>query len=241
MNAETIYTCAAEIIRNAIFRDGNGTPEGNERMYNKIINRPGDWINALEPIASAARIMVQAREAMDTKTTSAGKLAALKRVLKSAPEYLQGQYKQGERWYMLDGLRLYSSAEKFPETIPELPGRGEAHFNAVKFLDEIRAKWHEYRPAPETVTRAAVKEYKARPENKPQSKHGSPRPYIIEEPHQNTGVNAEYLLDLMTLYPEAVIMISGQYSPIVAAVDGEPVAVVMPVRVTQPRKEESAA
>lgn len=237
MNAETIYTAAAQIIKYAVFQEGNGSTEGRNRMYNDIINNPAEWYNALEPISSAAKILVQARAAMDTKTTGPATLAALKRVLKSAPDHMKGQFEQGGKWWICDGFRLYSSPEKYPDTIPTI----QSTFNAEKIMDDTRNRWSEYHAAPETVTRAALKEHKANPENKPRNKYDTPRPYAIEDGEKMVGVNAEHLLDALTLYPSATLMIAAPLMPLVMAQDGEPVALVMPVRLANPEQYRRTA
>lgn len=236
MKAETIYTAAAQIIKYAVYQ-GNGSTESKAKMYNEIINDPGAWYDALEPISSAAKILTQARAAMDTKSTGATTLAALKRVLKSAPDHMKGQFEQGGKWWLCDGYRLYSSPEKYPDTIPTI----QSTFNAEKIMQDNLKRWSEYHAAPETVTRAALKEHKANPENKPKSKYDTPRPYAIEDGAQMIGVNAEYLLDALTLYPSATLMIAAPLLPLVLAQDGEPVALVMPVRLANPEQYRRTA
>ena len=226
MNAEKIYTAAAEIIRYCLMEDTHNDKEQMERaerIYKKILNDPADWTrNGYGPICSAAAILMEARAAMDAKTTSAGKLAALKRCVKDAPSGWGGQFEQGEKWYICDGYRLYSSPEKFPESIPTI----DQHTNVTRFIPNL----NKYRKAPETVTRAALKEYAARPEYKNTKNKRNRRPFVIAANDTRIGISPEYLLDAWTIYPDAEIYLADRYDPAALVQNGEVVAIVQPCR-----------
>lgn len=236
MNAEKIYTAACEIIRFCVFENAQTAEDKkrSERIYNQIINDPAGWINGggYGPIINAAEILIEARAAMDTKTTSAAALAALKRIVKGAQNGWAGQFEQAGKWYICDGYRLYSSPEKFPATIPTI----EQHTNVTRFIDRLEM-W-KYRRAPESLTRAALKEFTARPEYK-SVKYGKP-PFVVASDGQKIGFDPAYLLDAMTIYPNAEIHVSGPYDPAALVENGKVVAIVQPCHLISDREVNAA-
>ena len=236
MNAEKIYTAACEIIRYCVFEHAQTADDKkrSERIYNQIINNPAEWLRGggYGPIIEAAEILIEARAAMDKRTTSASALAALKRTAKGAQTGWNGQFEQGGKWYICDGYRLYSSPEKFPATVPTI----EQHTNVTRFID--RLDMSKYRPAPATLTRAALKEYMNRPEYK-SVKYNKPC-FVVASNGQKIGFDPSYLLDAMTIYPEAEIHVSGPYNPAAFIQNGEVVAIVQPCRLINDREVNAA-
>ena len=236
MNAEKIYTAACEIIRFCLFERAQSAEEKNssERLYNQIINDPAGWLKGggYGPIINAAEILIEARAAMDKRTTSATALAALKRTVKGAQSGWDGQFEQGGKWYICDGYRLYSSPEKFPETVPTI----EQHTDVARFID--RLDMGKYRPAPATLTRSALKEYMSRPEYK-NTKYNKPC-FVVASDGQKIGFNPSYLLDAMSIYPDAEIYLSGPYTPAAFVENGEVVAIVQPCHLASDREANAA-
>ena len=232
MNAEKIYTAACEIIRFCLFENAKTAEEkkSSERLYNQIINDPAGWLKGggYGPIINAAEILIDARAAMDTKTTSTSSLSALKRTVKGAQSGWNGQFRQGGKWYICDGYRLYSSPEKFPETIPTI----EQHTDVTRFIDRLEM-W-KYRRAPESLTRSALKEFVARPEYK-SVKYGKP-PFVVASDGQKIGFNPAYLLDAISIYPNAEIFVSGPYNPAAFVQGGQVVAIVQPCKLVSDRE-----
>lgn len=233
MNAQNIYTCAAEIIRACIIDDQHNSmrPERRTELYKEIINNPLSFETWPAPVGPASSILYEARKAMETKTTTAGALAAMKRRIATSPDRLRGQFEQNGNWYIVDGFSLYRSEQKFPATIPEI----RSDFNAERVLPDL----NRYHAAPATVTRAALKEWKARPENKPIKRGYKGKAFAIEEEAQRIGVDPDFLYDAMTVYPEAAVMVSTPFQPILLVKDSSICALVMPVRVDQPARKEA--
>lgn len=66
--------------------------------------------------------------------------------------------------------------------------------------------------------------------------------YAIQDGDQEIGVNARYMLDLLTIYPAARVFVGGPFDIIILA-DPEtldPVAAVSPVRLDINRKSKTA-
>jgi len=91
----------------------------------EIIRNPREWENSphFPFYADAAKLLIEAREAMDKANTSGSVLTALKRIYKSAAALdrkgFDGFFKSGDRWALCDGYRFVRLNNK-PDSIPEV-------------------------------------------------------------------------------------------------------------------------
>lgn len=147
-------------------------------------------------IGAAAQMLIDARQGMDKQTTSAGSLAALNRVYKSAAagvrENLHGFFPSGDRWALCDGYRFIRVNSK-PESIPMAP-------ESPNPLDLDRAIPQGAREA-EPVSlpsaaaiKAAIAELKAR--------YGKEWKYQPYEALPGWWCNPQYLLDMVQALPD---------------------------------------
>ena len=83
MKHENRYQVICEMLQAYDNATGN-------RGADHVIKNPHEWLNCQwQPFyANAAALIIEAREAMNTKTTGAGYLAALKRIVKNVPDHM---------------------------------------------------------------------------------------------------------------------------------------------------------
>ena len=118
MTNEKRYELVCEMLRAY-----DAVSDGHMGAAEQVIKEPHKWSrSAYFPFyANAAELLIEAQSGMDKKVTSAGRLAALKKVVKNVPEYqerMKGIFKSGERWAVCDGYR-FIRVENKPESIPE--------------------------------------------------------------------------------------------------------------------------
>ena len=231
MNAEKRYAAAVTLLREYCREAGHG-----DDVVEKIKARPGDWTRStiFPAFAAAAQIIEDALAEMDKKTTGAGRLAALKRIaVDNYNPKFAGQFEEDGKWYICNGYQLIGSQEPFPASIPILPERPFTR-PAAELFPNI-SDYHKI-----TLDRAALKAHKADPANK--TRHDF-KPYILRDGVQNIGMNAKWALDVIAAMPQDDFTVYARrpIDPIVFAIDSEPVAILMPCRVDQPKKEDAVA
>lgn len=154
---------------------------------------PDDWAmcTTLPFIGEAAQLLLDAKQGMDKKTTSAGKLAALNRVYKSCPtsrENMRGIFRSGERWAICDGFRFIRVNSK-PESIPECAGNFDIDKTIPKNVREN-----------EVVELPSVADIKAAIANL-KAKHGKGWKNEPIELLPGWWCNPQYALDMVQIFP----------------------------------------
>ena len=222
-----------ELLRAYCLEAGHG-----DDIPEKISARPGDWTKGkvFPALAAAAQIIEEAREQMDKKTTPAGRLAALKRISSdNYNENFKGQFEQDGIYYICNGYQLLSSREPFPASVPMLK---EVPFSrpAAELYPNI-SDYHEI-----TLDAADIRAFKSDPAHKRAGRLGY-YPYILHDGAQNIGMSPDKALDILVALPSDNFTIYARrpIDPIVFHIDGEPAAILMPVRVDQPKPGEEEA
>ena len=121
MTNEKRYELVCEMLRKY-----DEISDGAMGAAEQVIKEPHTWSrSAYFPFyANAAELLIEAQSGMDKKVTSAGRLAALKKVVKNVPpgmDRLRGIFQIGDRWAVCDGYR-FIRVENKPESIPEALG-----------------------------------------------------------------------------------------------------------------------
>lgn len=231
MTPEKRYAAAAEIIR-ALARFQYEQADFAET----VIKAPEQWMYSphFPSIAAAASILEEARAEMDKATTGAGRLAALKRIAsEGAYDTWRGQFEYSGKWYICTGYQLLIASEPWPASIPTLK---EAPTRDITRAIPVYTDFHEI-----TLDRAAIKAHKADPANK--ISRSLQKPFIIRDGAQNIGISARLALDTLAALPAGNMKVYARrpIDPIMIEIDGTLAAMLMPVRVDQPKKEEDAA
>ena len=183
---------------------------------------------------------------MKPATTKAAAAAIKRHFNQTAPEHkpeYMGQYKteteRGPVWSYFCGFSIITSPDPLPE-LPILETGPQADPVAYmrKLIESAGKNWRyssrEYHAPAEPVTRSALTAWR--------KAHDAREAYPIPDGDQEIGVNARYMLDLLTVYPEARIYCAGPLEPLILA-DPEtldPVAAVAPVRLDANRARISA-
>lgn len=123
-----------------------------------------------------------------------------------------------------------------PDPLPGLPRVERVNqWDPVAFMqkaiDRAGKYSREYHAPDQAVTVAALKEYR-------KTEAGKKYVYAIHDGDQEIGVNARYMLDLLTIYPAARVFVGGPLDIIILA-DPEtldPVAAVPPVKLPSTAK-----
>lgn len=183
---------------------------------------------------------------MKPATTKAAAAAIKRHYNQTAPEYkplYNGQYQteteNGIVWAYFSPYSIITS----PEPLPDLPHVERVNQrNPLEYMQKLmedagkywRYSSREYHAPAEAVTRSALTAWRR--------EHDAREAYAIQDGDQEIGVNARYMLDLLTVYPEARLYVAGPLKPILLA-DPEtldPVAAVSPVRLDANRARISA-
>ena len=146
-------------------------------------------------------------------------LTAAKRILKSAyKECLQFAYIKDNKQYFTDGYRAAILTDFLP--LPELP-KNLQYMDISAFDRSIDNKNTKILPTPDiNKLQAYIKIEKARGNKKPLYCFG-----------ENTTVcDANYLLDMLYIIPNAEIYFSGRLNPIIFTNNTDNKAILMPVR-----------
>ena len=232
MKHENRYRAICEMLQAYDNATGN-------RGADHVIKHPQEWLNNhFQPFyANAAALLIEAREAMDTKTTDKAALAAIKRIIKNTDLIdLRGIFETVDsagsaKYTLCDGHRIlrldsdYSSVEhcEKPRVNPE---------NITKMMNDA-ARYGEKMNLP---TVAELKAFIAA--NK--AKYGSKNtiPYCIDG---FVYVNPHYLLDFIQALPDCTAYKpANNKSPIYFAADtGD--GILLPVNPNSVPAEHKAA
>lgn len=177
---------------------------------------------------------------MKPATTKAAEKAILrhyKTLVKSEyPDYM-GQYQTetetGTTWTYCNGITMMTSPEPIPG-IPVIEYRHQLRPEIMKDqINAARDKWRrrrggEYHAPAEAVTRKALETWRREHKDKKE-------PFRIQDGPQEIGINSRYLLDFMTIYPNARLYVAGPLDPVLLLDPGKqdqrPVACIMPIRI----------
>ena len=199
------------------------SPEEKEKVIKMIDNN----ITVKSPcmlcqsIASLYNELVEDVRKETAKTSGNGKaLTAAKRILKSAPDYkecLQFAYIKGNKQYFTDGYRAAILTDFLP--LPELP-KNLQYMDISAFDRLIDNKNTKILPTPDiSKLQAYIKIEKSKGNKKPLYCFG-----------ENTTVcDANYLVDMLYIIPNAEIYFSGRLNPIIFTNNTDNKAILMPV------------
>lgn len=198
-----------------------------------VIKNPQDWQNgnAFNTFyTDAAKLLIEARQNMDKKTTGAGQLAAINRIYKSAAsstaESLHGIYKSDGKWAICDGYRFIRLNVK-PESIPECAGAdlSRAIPKDAKCGEEVTL------PGAAEI-KAQIAELKA--------KYGKGWKYQPIKVFDGWWCNPQYLLDMVQALPNGKAYRPAKHtSPLYyESEDGD--AMILPVRHTEQEEQKTA-
>lgn len=184
---------------------------------------------------------------MKPATTKAAAAAIRRHFNQTAPEHkpeYMGQYMTqtaaGPVWSYFSPFSIITG----PDPLPDLPRVERVNqMDPVAYMKKAidnagkYSRWssREYHAPAQAVTVAALKEYR-------KTEDGKKYAYAIQDGDQEIGVNARYMLDLLTIYPAARVFVGGPFDIIILA-DPEtldPVAAVSPVRLDINRKAKTA-
>ena len=209
--------------------------------WDEVKKDPAKWIES-PLIADGNRALlelyVDATESMDKQKTPASTLSALKRILKNSDRWPAPTEKNG-LWYYTDGCRVYAMKTK-PDSIPA--ASGEQRFEHTEVIHDILKNATVEVPAPSLydVKNALIDMKAAEGTKRKRGNHGYP--YNI--PGSRTWVDAEKLVDLLTVFPNAKMYVNP--SPLcgiaVKAPESDETAafgILMPVRHTETEKESA--
>ena len=199
MKHENRYQVICEMLQAYDNATGN-------RGADHVIKNPHEWLNCQwQPFyANAAALIIEAREAMNTKTTGAGYLAALKRIVKNVPDHMRNSMggifetidAAGTTKYTLcDGhriLRLDQDVTSLPHVEKE---KAFSSDSINKMMND--SKLNKTGEALNLPTAAEIKAFMA----EQKAKHGNKNniPICIDG---YIYVNPQYLLDFVQALPD---------------------------------------
>lgn len=190
----------------------------------EVVSKPWEWTdNNIFPFyASAARMLIDCREQMDKKHTPAARMAAVKRLCKSAmgtnDRRLAGIFQNRGKYAICNGYMFVRLADD----IPALP-----HVDTEKVmpldLEKCTPPSEMFVAVAELPAVADLKAYIA----KCKAIGGKDHKISYELPN-GVYVNPQSLLDMIQIFPDAVAHITGPTAPIYfESADGD--GVLMPV------------
>lgn len=210
----------------SMLRSYDAISDGAMNAAEEVIRDPETWQNTpyFPFYADAAKMLLDARQGLDKKATGAGRMAAIKRVYKSAAsqgrECYRGAFRSGDRWAICDGYRFIRLNSK-PESIPECAGGVDLDKSIPQDVQNS-----EVVTLPNAAEiKAAIAELK--------SKYG--RDWNYKHPIEalpGWWCNAQYLLDMVQALPDGTAYAPKNcYSPLYYhSEDGD--AILLPVRHT---------
>lgn len=200
------------------------SPEEKEKVIKMIDNNitVKSPSTLCEAIASLYNELTDDLRKETAKTSGNGKaLTAAKRILKSAPDYkecLQFAYIKGNKQYFTDGYRAAILTDFLP--LPELPKN--LQYMDISVFDRLTDnKNTKILPTPDiSKLQAYIKIEKSKGNKKPLYCFG-----------ENTTVcDANYLVDMLYIIPNAEIYFSGRLNPIIFTNNTDNKAILMPVK-----------
>lgn len=229
MKSEKRYELACNMLRSYDAISG-----GVMNAAEEVIKNPQKWTDStIFPFyADAAQMLLDALQEMDKKSTGAGRMAAIKRIYKSASsgrrEDLHGAFRSGDRWALCDGYRFIRLNSK-PDSIPEAPQKGDP-FDLDKCIPQGACYAETVSLPSESAIKAEIANLK--------SKYGRDWDRHPMEALPGWWCNAQYLLDMVQAIPDGVAYKPEKYySPLYYRAENGEDAMVLPVRHT----EEQAA
>lgn len=204
MTPEKTYENVCNMLREYDNATGNG-------YAGAVIDRPWEWEHGtIFPFyESAAKMLIDARAAMDKKTTPAATVAAVKRMTKAAMAHsntaLHGIFPDRGMFAVCDGCRFI----RLHEDIESLP---HVDLTRVKPLDlsKCTPDRSQFTAEIELPTVAELKAYIAK------VKGIAGKEYYMYSWMITDGiyVNPQYLLDMVQIFPDARVYITNPKAPI---------------------------
>ena len=195
MRNENRYQVICEMLQAYDNATGN-------RGADHVIKHPQEWLsNRYQPFyANAAALLIEAREAMDTKTGSDKTIvAALKRIVKGSPDHIRGMFETidaagSTKYTLIDGYRIlrldsdYSSIDHAEKPLFKSE-------NVNKMIDGANKSGEKLN----LPTAAEIKAFIA--ENKAKYGKDNRIPYCIDG---FVYVNPHFLLDFIQALPDCI-------------------------------------
>lgn len=230
MKNEMIYAGIVEMLK--CYERETGRDDGSlEKILANTaeLERLAAFTAAPNIYASAARIILPLLEGMDKKTSGAGRVNAIKRIIKEAPGYnaaLQGIFPDAGYFVACSGyhaVRLTSDITSIKHTVPH-------SFSVDKIFSDIPNK-----DSAETLRRPKTSEIKAFCAEKGLRRNTCKTPYTPPEWPDWIAVNPYYLLDILEALPEAEIVLPYKLNSIIyfrgEGGEGGEEGVLCPIRV----------
>lgn len=204
MTPEKIYENVCTMLREYDTATSNGAAT-------EVIARPWEWEHStISPFyASAAKMLIDARAAMDKKTTPAAAVSAVKRMIKSAMassnRALHGIFPDHGMFAVCDGYRFIRLHEDI-ESLPHLDT------NKVKPLDlsKVTPDRSQFAAEIELPAAAELKAYIAKVKGIAGKEY-----YKYDWPiADGIYVNPQFLLDMVQIFPDAKAYITNPKGPI---------------------------
>lgn len=195
MTNEKRYATICELIR----EHDRAFPDGRD-MAKRICENPEEWAKCGGDgfYVTAAKLLLDAAEAMDKEKTGAGRISALKRLYKDAKRMRKSEWvgymPSGERFVLLSSCRFVRMVDRI-NSIPMAEPQGSDPFEPEKVVPKDYAD----REIVQLPTVAEIKKYMA--ENGLTAATAEDRPM---EALPDWRCNPQFLLDMQTIIPGGV-------------------------------------
>ena len=206
------------------------------RAADLVISDPARWLRECPDGAfpfydSAAEMLLSCREKLSAKTTPTSALNACKRIIRSSNRKdMQGVFSEDGFSCVCDGYRLV----RLKADLPSLP-HVKTDFKASKALPKEAGREIKLPTIPELKSWIAERKAKIPGPWKPRE-----NAYILTDGDFRMGVNPQYLLDMLQIFPVSTARYTTAVSPLYfSSENGD--GVLLPVRLTPPKREEAAA
>lgn len=205
--------------------------DGLQRPVDEALNDPTGMLGfpfLSESNRALLELYADALESLGKQKTGSAALSAMKRILKSAGDRLAGASKQDEMWMLCDGYRGYILNAK-PDIIP---AASDVQNETRKGLYDLLMRTRDLATVEVTAPKLAdVKKYLADEKVKRNARKTDRIEYNI--PGSKTWVNAEFLIDLPTVFPDAKMYVNEnplQGIAVIPNAETGELGILMPVR-----------
>lgn len=176
-------------------------------------------------------------KAKDTKAASAAIKRIFATVKNAGKAQYEGQYKTGDR-YSFFGPYLTMTTDAPIPGIPEIENIGQT--DPAAFLQSLidnprrRRSCRDYHTPEHVPTLEELKAWR-------RQEDGKFLAFPIQDGDQQIGVNARYLIDIMTVFPDLQLYVSGPLDIIILSDENlQPVAGIAPVILQRNEKRRTA-
>lgn len=200
MNAANIYGLTCEMLKAYDLHTGNAGAESVIRDPHAWTNCGASWLSIYH---DAAEILVDCLQSMEKKTTGAQTLAAVNRIIKSAPEHykgLQGIFTNHDipGYYLCNGNLLIMLKDDI-KGVQHVPDEVNT-FKVKPLVDEIGAATGDKIKLPTIAQLKAFQKAEAARGYRKARGYKDPRPVCIGD---YWFCNPQLLIDILTILPGA--------------------------------------